>query len=72
MPERADRITSRRKTPTRQTANNIKGLAVNITLETCIWSVTGPNFIRHSKYRGADKSLVRPGRKQTNVSVRMA
>ena len=24
------------------------------------------------KYRGADKSLVRPGRKQANVSVRMA
>ena len=23
-------------------------------------------------YRGADKSLVRPGRKQANVSVRMA
>jgi len=23
-------------------------------------------------YRGADKSLARPGRKQTNVSVRMA
>ena len=24
------------------------------------------------KYRGADKSLARPGRKQTSVSVRMA
>jgi len=24
------------------------------------------------KYRGADKSLARPGRKQSNVSVRMA
>ena len=24
------------------------------------------------KYRGADKSLARPGRKQANVSVRMA
>jgi len=27
--------------------------------------------VKGSEYRGADKSLVRPGRKQTNVSVRM-
>ena len=50
MPERADRMTSRRKTQTMQRPNNIKGLAVNITFETCIWSVDGPNFIRHIKY----------------------
>jgi len=32
------------------------------------------NFVLHSaySYRGADKSLTRPGRKQDNVSVRMA
>jgi len=40
----------------------------------------GPSFTRCrtcsdapcSTYRGADKSLVRPGRKQANVSIRMA
>jgi len=45
-----------------------------------------PNYFKHKvqanqyiyqqmhliKYRGADKSLARPGRKQANVSVRMA
>jgi len=29
-------------------------------------------FVSASLYRGADKSLARPGRKQANVSVRMA
>jgi len=28
--------------------------------------------VHYALYRGADKSLVRPGRKQANVSVRMA
>jgi len=28
--------------------------------------------ILHLQYRGVDKSLARPGRKQANVSVRMA
>jgi len=27
---------------------------------------------REKKYRGAEKSLARPGRKQANISVRMA
>ena len=27
---------------------------------------------KHKSYRGADKSLARPGREQVNVSVRMA
>jgi len=43
-------MTSRRKTQTMQTPNNIKGFSVNITFETCIWSVAGSNFIRHIKY----------------------
>ena len=30
------------------------------------------HFMPHHLYRGADKSLARPGRKQANVSVRMA
>ena len=30
------------------------------------------SFIRFAMHRGADKSLARPGRKQANVSVRMA
>ena len=33
--------------------------------------MAGPNVIRYIKYRGADKSLARPRRKQTNVSVRI-
>ena len=34
------------------------------------WCFTSP--CRYQYYRGADKSLARPGRKQANVSVRMA
>jgi len=31
-----------------------------------------PPNVLSANYRGADKSLARPGRKQANVSVRMA
>ena len=31
-----------------------------------------PNGVNKILYRGADKSLARPGRRQVNVSVRMA
>ena len=38
---------------------------------TCICTVRYPRRLTSCLYRSADKSLARPGRKQTNVSVRM-
>ena len=34
--------------------------------------MTGTNTPMRNKYRGADKSLARPGKKQATVSVRLA
>ena len=45
-------------------------------MKRCILLVVLCEYIRDARtyecYRGADKSLARPGRKQGNISVRMA
>jgi hypothetical protein len=52
-------------------APSLHRTAVNIFVTStvkCVWDFTSTS----TRYRGADKSLPRPGRKQANVSVRMA
>ena len=45
---------------------------INPPLLTHTRHMPSPSLYAVQKYRGADKSLVRPGRKQANISVRMA
>ena len=49
------------------------GVVVRL-LKTCVWMLgcMKGNTPRNLFYSGADRSLARPGKKQANVSVRMA
>ena len=47
-------------------------LVTKVSVRPIGFHLQGSNVFDCVKYRGADKTLARPGKKQTNVSVRMA